>query len=207
MQIIRITYGETTLPESVIFVGGDENKQVPIILSVFVVKTPDATILVDAGCEDLPGFELTNMQSPVKVLQQQGINPEDITDVIITHVHHDHVQCVKYFPNARIWVQEQEYERGSRYFENNTHVITFREEATVANKVRAVKIGGHTTGSCVVECEKDGKTYVLCGDECYRRYNLQNCVPTAGSKFPENSRAFVEKYTREGYVCLLCHEA
>ena len=207
MTITRITYGETTLPESAIFVGGEENKEVPIILSIFLVQIGARKLLVDAGCEDLPGFDLINFQSAVKALERQGIVPEQITDVIITHVHHDHAQCVKYFPQARVWVQAQEYARVPYYFENNPHITTFQQETTVAEGIRAVKIGGHTTGSCVVECEKDEKVYVLCGDECYTRYNLDNRVPTASAKFPENSRAFIEKYTQPPYICLLCHEA
>jgi glyoxylase-like metal-dependent hydrolase (beta-lactamase superfamily II) len=207
MTIIRITYGETALPESMVFFGGDKDKKVPIILSFFLVQTGGKNILVDAGCEDLPGFDLTKFQSATAALKDQGIDPKDITDVVITHVHHDHAQCVRDFPNARVWVQEQEYARAPHYFENNPHIATFPEETTVADGIRVVKIGGHTTGSCVVECEKDGKIYVLCGDECYTRYNLEHKVPTASSKYPENSKKFIEKYTREPYICLLCHEA
>lgn len=204
MEIIRITYGRTALPESAVFPGGDQYKKMPIILSVFLVKTGQKNILVDAGCEDMPGFSLTDFVPATQAVRE--IAPEDITDVIITHAHHDHAQCVKDYPNARVWVQENEYSRCPQYFEHNSHITTFREETVVAEGIRAVKIGGHTTGSCVVECEKDGKIYVLCGDECYCRYNLEHHIPTASSKFPENSKAFLEKYTRPPYVCLLCHD-
>lgn len=206
MQIMRITYGETELPESMVIPGGDKNKKLPIILSFFLIQTGDRNILVDAGSEDMPGFELKNFCNPTVALEQQ-IDPKDITDLIITHAHHDHAQCVKDYPKAQIWVQEQEYARKPLYFKNNPHITTFGETAMVAEGVRAVKIGGHTTGSCVVECEKDGKVYALCGDECYCRYNLENRIPTASSKNPENSKAFIEKYTCEPYICLLCHDA
>ena len=207
MEILRITYGHTTIPEKAVFSGGDKNKELPIALSVFLIKTGNRTILVDAGCEDLPGFELTDFQPATAALKEQGIVTDDITDVIITHAHHDHAQCVRDYPNARVWVQEQEYARKPHYFANNPNITTFRETAMVAEGIRAVKIGGHTTGSCVVECENDANVYVLCGDECYCRYNLENRIPTASSKFPENSKAFIEKYTREPYICLLCHDA
>ena len=207
MHIIRITYGETVLPESMVVPGGDRNKQLPIILSVFLVQDGTRNILVDAGCEDLPGFELKNFRPAVAALKEMGVEPEQITDVIITHVHHDHVQCVKYFPHARVWVQQQEFDRAPHYFEANAHITTFREEVAVAEGIRAVKIGGHTTGSCVVECEMDGKIYVLCGDACYCRWNLEHRIPTASSKFPEDSMAFIRKYTCDPYVCLLCHDA
>jgi len=207
VEILRITYGHTTIPEKVVFSGGDKNKELPIALSVFLIKTGNRTILVDAGCEDLPGFELTDFQPATAALKEQGIATDDITDVIITHAHHDHAQCVRDYPNARVWVQEQEYARKPHYFANNPNITTFRETAMVAEGIRAVKIGGHTTGSCVVECENDGKVYVLCGDECYSRYNLEHKVPTASSKNPENSKSFIEKYTGQPYICLLCHDA
>lgn len=207
MEIIRITYGKTILPESAVFCGGDREKKIPLILSVFLIKTGVKNILVDAGCEDLPGFSLTDFQSATAALKAQGIDTNDITDVIITHTHHDHAQCVKDYPNAQVWVQEQEFARAPHYFKGNPYITTFSEEAVVAQGIRAVKIGGHTTGSSVVECEKDGNVYVLCGDECYCRCNLENRIPTASSKKPENSKAFIEKYTQEPYICLLCHDA
>lgn len=206
MTITRITYGETELPESMVIPGGDKDKKVPIILSFFLLQTGDRNILVDAGSKDMPGFKLKNFHDPKAALKRQ-IDPKKITDVIITHTHYDHAQGVKYFPQARVWVQEQEYARAPHYFENNPNIITFCEEVIVTEGVRAVKIGGHTTGSCVVECEKEGEVYVLCGDECYTRYNLEHKVPTASSKYPENSKAFVEKYIREPYACLLSHDA
>lgn len=206
MEITRIAYGKTTLRSSAVIPGGDENKEIPIILSVFLVKVGQKNILVDAGCADLPGFTLYDFRPATQALKEQGTDPGEITDVIITHAHHDHAQCVRDFPNARVWVQESEYARKPQYFENNTHITTFREEAAVAEGVRAVKIGGHTTGSCVVECQRGEEVIVLCGDECYCRCNLENRVPTASAKYPENSKAFIEKYTRPPYVCLLCHD-
>ena len=64
----RITYGRTTIPESWMFAGGDENKKIPIILSVFLIETGDMKILVDAGCNTMPGFELTDF------VKSEGVN-------------------------------------------------------------------------------------------------------------------------------------
>ena len=97
MQITRITYGETALPESMVFFGGDKDKKVPIILSFFLIQTRGKNILVDAGCEDLPGFELKNFRSAMTALKEQRIDLNDITDVVITHAHHDHAPQYMYF--------------------------------------------------------------------------------------------------------------
>ena len=83
-----------------------------------------------------------------------------------------------------------------------------RLEFVLTGGVRVVPIGGHAPGSSVVEVELEleGKTKVLCGDECYSFYNLKNRVPTATCFCPEKSRAFLQRYAGGAYECLLCHE-
>ncbi len=205
-QTIRIDYARSTLPESCIFAGGRDDREVPILFSVFLIRTEDKNILVDAGCETMPGFIMEDFITPMAALEKQGIAVTDITDVIITHAHHDHIECVKYFPRARVHIQQDASVKGLKYLSENENICTFSEEKLVADGVKVVRIGGHAVGSCVVECEKDDAVYVFCGDECYTRYNLINKVQTAASCCPEKSQAFIEKYTKAPYVCLLCHD-
>ena len=205
-EILRIPFGETTLPESWIYAGGKKENKIPIIFSVFLIITRDKKILVDAGCETMPGFEMRNFTTPMLALKERGIDPGEITDVIITHAHHDHIQCVRYFENARVHIQKEERDRGEKYLAGHTQISVFETEKEITEGVKLVKIGGHSPGSCVVECHMDGQIFVLCGDECYCRYNLENRIPTASSCCPENSRAFIEKYAKDPYCCLLCHD-
>lgn len=206
LKISRIKFGDTTLPERMIVSGGSD-RRVPIIFSVFLIQTEEKNILVDAGCETMPGFTMRNFRTPMAVLEEMGIKPPEITDVILTHAHHDHIECVRYFPQANIHIQQEALEEGKAYFSENPHIHPFDSEKQVAEGVRVIHIGGHARGSCAVECETDGKTTVLCGDECYSFFNLEHRIPTASTVSKEKSRAFVEKYTRLPYVCLLCHEA
>lgn len=205
-QIVRVDYARSTLPENCVFPGGREDKEIPIVFSVFVIKAEEKRILVDAGCETMPGFEMEDFITPMAAMKARGVDPADITDVIITHAHHDHIECVKYFSHARVHIQKEAGQRGAKYLTENDRISTFEDEATVCEGVKVVKIGGHAVGSCVVEVEKDGKIYVICGDECYSRYNLEHKVPTGMPRSMENSLAFIEKYTKEPYVCLLCHD-
>lgn len=205
-EIIRIQYAESTLPESWIFAGGEDEKKIPIIFSVFLVCTGQKKVLVDAGCETMPGFEMKNFKTPMVALKHRGIDISDITDVIITHAHHDHIECVKYFKNAVVHIQEEAYMAGREYLSENPFVRTFADEAVVEDGLKIVKIGGHACGSSVVECTKENTIYVLCGDECYSLYNVKNRIPTARSYSAANSRAFIEKYTQSPYECLLCHD-
>ncbi len=205
-KIIRIPYAESTLPESWIFDGGKKENKIPIIFSVFLICTDTKKILVDAGCETMPGFEMKNFKTPITVLKEKGIDRADITDVVLTHAHHDHIECVTYFKNATVHIQEDEYRMGKKYLAEHPCVCTFTDEALIEEAVKVVKIGGHSCGSSVVECKTESTVLVLCGDECYSLYNIRNRIPTATSYSPANSKAFIEKYTQPPYTCLLCHD-
>jgi glyoxylase-like metal-dependent hydrolase (beta-lactamase superfamily II) len=39
-----------------------------------------------------------------------AVRPEDVTDIIISHIHWDHVDGADLFPKARVWLQRAEYE-------------------------------------------------------------------------------------------------
>jgi len=205
-DIIRIDYGRSTLDESAVFEGGSKTDMIPILFSIFLIITENRNILVDAGCETMPGFEMKNFEGTVEALNKNGYEPSHITDVIITHADHDHIECVKYFENATIYIQSDEYERGRSYIPNGFNVITFNDGYAINDEIKILKIGGHQKGSCVVEVKKGEKINVFCGDECYSFYNLLHRVPTASCYSKENSTYFVNKYSDSKYNCLLCHE-
>jgi NagD protein len=56
----------------------------------------------------------------------------------------------------------------------------------------------------LVDCGKC--TYVFCGDECYTKDNLLKRKVTGSSVCLENSRYFIEEYTKERYVPVLFHD-
>ena len=205
-EIVRIQYAESTIPESWVFKDGEKENKIPIVFSIFLVRTEHKNILIDPGCDALPGFEMKNFKTPLAILNEKDIDISDITDVIITHAHRDHIECVKYFKNAVVHIQEDEYNKGKKYLSENPFICTFSNEAVIDDCLKVVKVGGHSIGSCVVECKKDDKVYVICGDECYSSYNIRNKIPSANSFSPENSKAFIKKYTQDIYECLLCHD-
>ena len=206
LEIIPIEYGKSVLSESMIFQGGAEDKFRPIVFMVYLIKTENKQILVDAGCETMPGFDMRDFIGPVKALEKMNIKPEDITDVIITHAHHDHIECVSRFKNAVIYIQRDEYESGKGYFAEGVNTKLFDDEMQICSGVKAVKIGGHSKGSSIVEITDNDNEYVMAGDECYLRECLDKKIPTGTSYCQEKSREFIEKYSGAGYKVLLCHD-
>lgn len=206
IDIISIDYGKSVLPESWIFENGAENKLRPIVFRVYLIKTENRLILADAGCETMPGFVMTDFIGPVKALRNIGVKADEITDLMITHAHHDHIECAKYFKNAVIYIQKDEYEAGKGYLPENLNILTFDEEMQICDGIKAVKIGGHSKGSSIVEITDSGKKYIIAGDECYKGDCLTKQIPTGSSYNPEKSRDFVKKYGNGEYTVLLCHD-
>lgn len=205
-EIIAVEYGNSVLSESMIFQNGDKDKFRPIVFMIYLIKIENRMILVDAGCETMPGFDMKNFIGPIKALENIGVAKENITDIIITHSHHDHVECVKYFKNAVIYIQKSEYEAAEKYFADCTKIKFFDDTLRISKNITAIKIGGHSKGSCVVEINTENKDFVIVGDECYLRECLDKKIPTGSSCCIEKSREFIEKYSNAKYTTLLCHD-
>ena len=201
----KIVYGETELSESAIFPLGQKDIKIPIVLAIYLIKVSNRLILVDAGCDTMHGFCLKNFLGPQKALEVAGYSPSDITDIIITHSHHDHIDGLRHFPNAEIHIQKDELKLGQRYIPKGFIIHSFQNETVVANTLKVINIGGHSVGSSVVEFVFEDKNYVICGDECYHYDNLRLKQPTASTVSPEKSKAFIMKYSDKKYQCLLSH--
>ncbi len=205
-EFIPILYGHSMLPESMAFVNGSKRRFVPIDLIIYYIRTESKQILVDAGCDTMPGFEIRDFIGPVKALNNCGINENDITDIIITHAHHDHIDGVKHFKNATIHIQKDEYESGKKYIPQTAVVNLVDEEFSLCKEISIIKFGGHSLGSCIVKIQIDNKKYVICGDECYVRKCLDEKIPTGVSVCPSKSKDFVDIFADSENIMLLCHE-
>lgn len=206
MKITVLKYGESTFEEAYIFKGGDLSIKLPISFVFYLIETEDKKILVDVGCNDGAGFVMKRFKKPVDVLAEYGLTPEDITDVILTHSHHDHVEAIGDYPHAQIYIQQEEYPYAKPYIPSDSSVHTFDETFTLCNNVTVQKIGGHSLGSSIILCHTAGKDYVLCGDECYVKACLEKQIPTGASCRPEASLQFIKKYSGTDYVPLLFHD-
>ncbi len=88
----------------------------------------------------------------------------------------------------------------------NLNIRTFDEEMQICDGIKAVKIGGHSKGSSIVEITDSGKKHIIAGDECYMRDCLAKQIPTGMAYDREKSLAFIQKYGRGAYTVFLCHE-
>lgn len=206
MKLIAFRYGTTEITERMAFQDGDEFIKLPVSLLFFLIEHKDKKILIDVGCDTMPGFELFEFENPVKVLEAYGIDRTEITDVIITHSHHDHIDSVYNYPQATVHIHEKELKFAQGYLTNIEQISTFYESKKILDNIEIRLIGGHSEGSSIVlvNCGKD--TYVFCGDECYTKENLLKAKPTGSSISLTKSKCFVEEYKKEKYIPVLFHD-
>ena len=91
--------------------GADKDRKLDIAMMVWLVRGNGHNILVDSGFyheKFFPQWHPTDFVRPSDTLKRLGLKPEDITDVIITHMHWDHADGMDLFPRARIWIQKDE---------------------------------------------------------------------------------------------------
>ena len=203
VEITALKYAESTFPEWLIFEGGRKDVRLPIYFVVYLIKTGKSIILVDAGCENMDGFDMKYFTSPKNILKRLDINPKDIDHVIITHPHHDHIQATYLYKNAIIHIEKEAFEEGKKYIPDNLSVNIFEDENVLDGCVRIKKIGGHCDGSCIVIANE----YVIAGDECYSLKSIEEKIPTGAAQYPEKNIKFVEEYSKPCYKVLSCHDS
>lgn len=206
MRLIAFKYGTTEITEKMAFQGGSKEVKLPIALLFFLIESEDKKILIDVGCDTMPGFELFEFEMPVKVLEAYGVKRTEITDVILTHSHHDHIDSVYNYPQANIHLQEKALESAQKYLQNSKQILVFGDSEKILNNVEIKHIGGHSPGSSIVLVDFSEYTYVFCGDECYTKENLLKSEPTGSSVCLEKSKCFVEEYRKEKYIPVLFHD-
>lgn len=206
MKIVVMKYGESTFNECYILKGGNEEKMLPISFAFYLIQTEGRNILIDSGCNHEGTFIMTRFCRPIEVLESYGIKPCDITDIVITHHHRDHIEAVSDFPCATIYIQQEEYALGEKYILPQQKVYTFEDELVLAEGLVVKKIGGHSVGSSIVLYSNNGKNYVFCGDECYTKACFEQKIATGASCAPVISEKFIQKYGKGHYEILLSHD-
>ena len=207
MRMTAFRYGKTEITQRMAFQNGDDNVKIPIGLLFFLIEEDNRKILVDAGCDTMPGFELFEFEEPVRVLESYGVGREEITDVIITHAHHDHIDAVYNYTEATVYVHRKEFESGKKYLKNSKNVAVFDNDKKITDNTQIKYVGGHSYGSCVVHVCAGEKTYVLCGDECYTKENIEKNILTGCSVSLENSQKFIDEFKNESYIPIIFHDS
>lgn len=161
----------------------------------YLIKDKEHTILVDTGVGSGPqggkNYSPDWIGNLPEALKENGIQLEDITDVVFTHFHGDHVgwattykdgEWVKTFPNARYIGQQADYDAYHNdiikfafpegcfevciqplYDRGEIDLLTI-EKAKISESVYVERRPGHTPGAVCIIIKSQGETCVLAGD-------------------------------------------
>jgi len=101
------------LPLSVAVLNASENETVKGDFIIWLIKGDNGrNILVDAGfLGDIEEAKngVSNYVRPDSMLLKLGVKPTQITDVILTHPHWDHMDGIDLFSNAHVWIQKEDF--------------------------------------------------------------------------------------------------
>jgi glyoxylase-like metal-dependent hydrolase (beta-lactamase superfamily II) len=113
-EVYALRYGSSPgFKVSNLVKGADPTRTADVPFMFWVLKgSKNRNVLIDAGCYRGAAFErwkLSNYVKPSAAVGKVGLRPEDITDVILTHVHWDHIGGADLFPKAHVWMQQEEF--------------------------------------------------------------------------------------------------
>ena len=221
----------------------DEANGCILAMRSVLIRTDDGKlILVDNGCGDkhlrlLSYYRFFQLIDLSEALRKMNIQPEEVTDMVLTHLHFDHCGYTTQkemnadtlrlsFPNARHWVSQKQWENFLRpnalekdsYFRENMRAV---EEAHLLNLIdsdtslcEGVELrlfDGHTPGQIAPYITTPERTFVFAGD----------VIPLAASVSPEWISAYdtypvisyqekmkmLTESAHENQAIIYCHDA
>lgn len=192
MEIKAVKYRKDGFYSQPFAFGGEEgpDKFDPNIryrgsLQNYLIDTGDEVILVDTGLPagtpvEIPdastqAFLGKDISTYVEALRALGYEPEQVTKILLTHKHPDHSGELKSFPNAQIFVNEEEMSADELQGLPNLVPVSFTDGAyynfpdsqEIAEGIHYIKAKGHTNGNSIVIVEDDGLFYMLHADITY----------------------------------------
>jgi glyoxylase-like metal-dependent hydrolase (beta-lactamase superfamily II) len=113
-EVYAIRYATVlNFPVRGLIAGADTTRRMDIAMSVWLLRGNGRNVLVDAGFyrdKFVQRWKPTDFIEPAEAVRRAGVRPEQITDIIVSHIHWDHADGIDLFPNARVWIQKEEYQ-------------------------------------------------------------------------------------------------
>ncbi len=199
-------------------VGANPKDSVRVCNMVWFLKGENGrNILVDVGFIDTSKTGIKNYVRPDLVLQRINVYPSDITDIIITHPHYDHIGGINLFPKSKVWMQKDDFDyfvgeawqdnETSKYYQKND--VRNLIEINLQGRLKLIKgdnieimpgirvfIGSkHTFENqyLLVNSNSKSNKILIASDAIWFYYNLNNLLPATLCLDP---KAYVEAMKR-----------
>lgn len=194
------THASRHASENFIFPDFHDDVLMPLDFFMWAIKGDGRVIVVDTGfdAETAEKRQRTYLQSPVEMLRDVGIDPNAVSDVVITHMHYDHCGNLMAFPNARFHIQDDEmayctgrcmgHEALRKPFEVKDvinairclyegRLVFHKGSGKLADGISLHQVGGHTKGMQVVTVPTARGEIVLASDAAHYWKNIRERSP------------------------------
>jgi glyoxylase-like metal-dependent hydrolase (beta-lactamase superfamily II) len=172
----------------------DEQNRVTLLTRNLLLISDDKKILIDTGMGnkwDEKSKNIYHIDPTLDLeiaLELNGVKPDEITDVLLTHLHFDHTggstknengKLVPAFPNARYFVQKKNFEwamnpsdrdKGSYIKDNFAPLVQhgvlnlLDGEIDFDENISFKIINGHTFGQQMIKISDSSNTVLYCSD-------------------------------------------
>ena len=172
----------------------------PMDFFVWVATNSTRTVLIDLGGTESHARARGHvfLRCPADGLRQIGIEPNEIEDAIVTHMHWDHAGNISLFPKARVHLQAAEM-----HFATGPHMqhellrkpfsvdgvcdmvrrlydgrLTYHDGAAeIASGIEVRHVGGHSLGLQIVRVRTSRGWVVLASDAAHYYENFRTSNP------------------------------
>ncbi len=159
----------------------------------FVVVGHDRVTLVDVGTDALSRrgrralrrrWSIATATDVPTALGRTGLSPDDVTDVVLTHHHWDHVGALHHFTSARVVVHEREWRRVPARLrepvEASGRLASFGGDSTeLGAGIGIRRAGAHTAHHSMVDVPCEGGDKIIASDAAYLFRSVEERRPSA----------------------------
>lgn len=222
---------------------GDDHNRIDMTARSLLIRGDGKNILIDTGCGHKMSEKLAHIYrldysraSIEQSLQFHGITPNEITDVLLTHLHFDHVggatqktstgEIIPTFPNAMYHVQKEQLQwaqsptdkdRASFIPENWDPLIAdgmlnvLEGDGEVFQGINVQRVYGHTCGLQVIHIQDDRQHIVFPADLIPTAAHIPVPYVMGYDNFPltsmEEKHELLEQASEQGWIICFEHDA
>jgi glyoxylase-like metal-dependent hydrolase (beta-lactamase superfamily II) len=227
---------------SKVYHPGDEQNRIPMAARCLLLTSAHKKILVDTGCGSKLSEKLQKIynldyskHTLLDSLSAAGVQADEITDVILTHLHFDHAggtthlengQAVPSFPNAKYYVQKDhldwarnptEKDRASFFKDNWEPMIgagmmeILDGNGEIYKGVSVEQFHGHTKGLQMLKIHDDTTTLIFPADVFPTSAHIPVPFVMGYDNFPltamDEKRALLPRIVEEKWIVCFEHDA